>query len=396
MIYLLAFLMNITTGMLILCGPLLALERFGADSLMLGLLGFGPAIVYALGCAASGFWVDRIGSDKIITAACLFLPVVFLSIFFVSRYRHLLLLALAAGVGTSLFWPAMIRWLGEDDRDDTLRRRVGNYNIALIGGVMVGPLATGFLFPINYRFPFLLAAVLVISVLLIFRLGRKPAPAGPGDVFVEPEGEEVPARDRAGFDYIGWAANFGVWFAIGSAQALFPELAVKLAPPIGERSLGVMIALIPAGQVAVFILLRRWQRWHYRYTHLLLFQMLALVGLLILAGNNTHFLFFAGFLGIGLAGGMTYFSSIYYSVYRQEKKGKKGGFHESFLGLGVALGPLAGGLAGQQMGLRAPYLLAALVIAGSLLIQLLIRVYFIRKRRDGERRGAEIVFAERL
>lgn len=388
--------MSITTGMLILCGPLLALEKFSADSLMLGLIGFGSAIFYALGCAASGFWVDRFGSRKVITAACLFLPVVFLSIFFVSRYRHLLLLTLAAGVGASLFWPAMIRWLGEDDCDEALRRRVGNYNIALIGGVMVGPLASGFLFSIDYRFPFIIAAVLVTAILLIFHFRSKLPPVPPDFVLSGPEKEDRPAADRAGFDYIGWAANFGVWFAIGASQTLFPELAQKLPAAIGERPLGVMIALIPAGQVAVFILLRRWQRWHYNYTYLFLFQLLALVGLLILARNNNHLLFFAGFLGIGLAGGMTYFSSIYYSVYRQEKKGKKGGFHESFLGLGVALGPLAGGLAGQQMGLRAPYLLAALVIAGSLLIQLLIRGFFIRKGWDGERRGAEVVFAERL
>ncbi|MDP8235005.1 MAG: MFS transporter [Candidatus Erginobacter occultus] len=383
MIYLLAFLMNITTGMLILCGPLLALERFSADSLMLGLLGFGPAIVYALGCAASGFWVDRFGSRKIITAACLFLPVVFLSIFFVSRYRHLLLLALAAGAGASLFWPAMIRWLGEDDRDDTLRLRVGNYNIALIGGVMVGPLATGFLFPIDYRFPFLLAALLAAAILLIFRWGRKPAPAGAGVDVPDNGGEDLPAAPRAGFDYIAWAANFGVWFAIGGSQALFPELALKLPDPIGERALGVMIALIPAGQVAVFILLRRWHRWHYNYSFLFLFQLLALAGLFILAGNNRHPLFFAGFLAIGFAGGMTYFSSIYYSVHRQEKKGKKGGFHESFLGLGVALGPLLGGLAGRGLGLRAPYLLAAFVLAGSILVQFFILGRFTRKTREG-------------
>ena len=381
MIYLLAFLMNITTGMLILCGPLLALSRFEADSLMLGLLGFGPAIVYALGCAASGFWVDRFGSKKIITAACAFLPAVFLSIFFVTRYRHLLLLALAAGVGASLFWPAMIRWLGEGGREDTLRLRIGSYNIALIGGVMVGPLATGFLFPIDYRYPFIFAAVLALSILLIYRLGRTPLPAGSGLPLAGRQPEEIPARPRTGFDYIGWAANFGAWFAIGSSQALFPELALRLPDPIGERALGVMIALIPAGQVAVFILLRRWRRWHYRYSFLLLFQLLGVGGLLILALNSAPGLFFAGFLGIGFAGGMTYFSSIYYSVHLQKQKGKKGGLHETFLGLGVALGPLAGGLAGRFLGLRAPYLLALGVFAVSIAFQNILRSRFALRDR---------------
>lgn len=376
--------MSITTGMLILCGPLLALERFGADSLKLGLLGFGPAIVYALSCAGSGLWVDRFGFRKVITAACLFLPAVFLSIFWVSRYRHLLLLALAAGVGASFFWPAMIRWLGEDAREDTLRLRVGNYNIALIGGVMVGPLISGFLFPIDYRLPFLLSAGLALAILLIFRLGKKPLPAGGGLAPSDPVREDLSDKPRTGFDYIGWAANFGAWFAIGSSQALFPGLALQLPDPIGERALGVMIALIPAGQVAVFILLRSFRRWHYRYSFLLLFQLLGLGGLLILAFNRAPLIFFAGFLGIGFAGGMTYFSSIYYSVHRQEKKGKKGGFHEAFLGLGVALGPLAGGLAGRQLGLRAPYLLAAAVLAAGISLQFCLLARFSRKDR---RRG---------
>jgi len=380
-IYLLAFLMNITTGMLILCGPLLALSRFQADSLMLGLLGFGPAIVYALGCAASGFWVDRFGSKKIITAACVLLPAVYLSIFFVTRYRHLLLLALAAGVGASLFWPAMIRWLGEGGGEETLRLRVGSYNIALISGVMVGPVATGFLFPIDYRFPFIFAAVLALSILLIYRLGGNILSAGAGVSLAGRASEEIPARPRTGFDYISWAANFGAWFAIGSSQALFPELAVRLPDPIGERVLGLMIALIPAGQVAVFVLMRRWQRWHYRYSFLLLFQLLGIGGLLILALNSAPGLFFAGFLGIGFAGGMTYFSSIYYSVHLQKQKGKKAGLHETFLGLGVALGPLAGGLAGRLLGIRAPYLLALGVFAASIVLQNILRSRFALRDR---------------
>ncbi len=370
--------MNITTGMLILCGPLLALERFRADSLMLGLLGFGSAIVYAAGCAASGFWVDRFGSRRIITAACLFLPAAFLSIFLVSRFRHLLLLALAVGLGASVFWPAMIRWLGEDDRDDRLRLRVGNYNIAVIGGVMFGPLTAGFLFPIDYRLPFVLAAILVLAILLIFHLGKKPVSPGAGDGLPVPGGGGIPERPRPGFDYIAWAANFGAWFAIGSAQSLFPELALRLPEPVRERALGVMISLIPAGQVAVFVFLRSFRGWHYRYAYLLLFQLLGLASLLVFALNDSHLLFFAGFLGIGFTGGMTYFSSLYYSVHRQEKKGRKGGFHESFLGMGVALGPLAGGLAGRWLGVRSPYLLAAAVFAASIVIQNILRRRFSR------------------
>jgi len=83
-------------------------------------------------------------------------------------------------------------------------------------------------------------------------------------------------------------------------------------------------------------------------------------------------LFILAFLGIGFAGGMTYFSSIFYSIHKQDKKGKKSGFHESFLGLGIALGPITGGLAVREFGLRAPYILAIIVFAASIVVQMVI------------------------
>ena len=56
----------------------------------------------------------------------------------------------------------------------------------------------------------------------------------------------------------------------------------------------------------------------------------------------------------------------------QDAKGRKSGFHESFLGLGVALGPITGGLAVSEFGLRAPYILAIAVFVVSIVFQIWI------------------------
>ncbi|MDP8215144.1 MAG: MFS transporter [Candidatus Euphemobacter frigidus] len=372
MIYLLAFLMNITTGLLIISNPLLALERFHADALLLGVLGTGPAIIYALGCAGSGFWTERFGYRKMIILACSLLFLAYSSIFLVDRFRLLLFLALVVGLGASFFWPAMIRWLGEEDRVDLLRIRVGNYNIALIGGVMVGPLLGGMLISVDYRYPYLISALLVLVILTIFMISKKPKASGNGSTDSLTDREEVEEKYTPGFIYIGWAANFAAWFAIGGSQALFPQLAKTLPSSINNRMLGVLIALIPLGEIIVFLILRRSGRWHYNYPLLLIFQLAGIAGLLILALNKHLVLFFPAFLGIGFAGGMTYFSSIFYSLHRQKAKGRKSGFHESFLGLGVALGPITGGLAARQWHLRAPYLLAIVVFVASIIVQLII------------------------
>ena len=364
--------MNITTGLLILSNPVLALERFHANAIMLGILGSGPAIVYALGCAGSGFWTDRFGFRKTIILACAIVFLAFCSIFLVERFRHLFLLTMGVALGASFFWPAMIRWLGDDEHSGQLRVRVGNYNIALIGGVMVGPLIGGLLISANYRLPYIISAGLIVGILVILAVRREKIVAGDaGDALPisPPEAEE---KSIPGFIYIGWAANFAAWFAIGGSQALFPELAKALPAVIGDSFLGVLFSLIAGGEIAVFLILRKTDRWHYNFRFLLLFQLLGVGGLLILALNSHPALFLPAFLGIGFAGGMTYFSSIFYSIHKQDAKGKKSGFHESFLGLGVALGPITGGLAAREFGLRAPYLLGIIVFVMSMVIQMII------------------------
>jgi len=364
--------MNITTGLLILSNPVLALERFHANAIMLGILGSGPAIVYALGCAGSGFWTDRFGFRKTIILACAIVFLAFCSIFLVERFRHLFLLTMGVALGASFFWPAMIRWLGDDGHSGQLRVRVGNYNIALIGGVMVGPLLGGLLISANYRLPYIISAGLIVSILVILAVRREKNVTGDAGDAQPISPSEAEEKSVPGFIYIGWAANFAAWFAIGGSQALFPELAKALPAVIGDSFLGVLFSLIAGGEIAVFLILRKTDRWHYNFRFLLLFQLLGVGGLLILALNSHPALFLPAFLGIGFAGGMTYFSSIFYSIHKQEAKGRKSGFHESFLGLGVALGPITGGLAAREFGLRAPYILGIIVFVMSMVIQLMI------------------------
>ena len=80
---------------------------------------------------------------------------------------------------------------------------------------------------------------------------------------------------------------------------------------------------------------------------------------------------------LGLSSGMTYFSSIFYSLYGFIDKGKRSGIHEAFLGAGTFCGPLVGGLAAYKFGIRAPYLAAALLLVIAATVELMI---YRRKR----------------
>ncbi len=379
MLYLFAFLMNVTTGLMIISQPLFGIERLNVSIVVLGSLGTVSAGIYTLGCAGSGFLVDRIGFRKMLVASCLILLAAYSSIFLVTRTWHLFLLVAGCGLGASAFWPSMMRWLGEDERSKHLRKRAGNYNISVISGVMVGPLIGGFLFHLDYRYPFILAAsvvVLILALLLIeWNVRRSKKTAAVREVIDREDTESD--RPVKGFIYLGWLANFASWFAIGSSQVLFPKLALTLK--IDEQVLGVLIALIAFGEIVVFTVLRKSHRWHYNFPLLVLFQFIGVGGLIVLTLSNSVPVFAGAFLLVGFAGGMTYFSSLYYSIHRQEGKGKKSGFHEAFLGLGIALGPIGGGLASRVWGLRAPYLLAAGVYTVAILGQVFLLGYFRKK-----------------
>lgn len=74
-------------------------------------------------------------------------------------------------------------------------------------------------------------------------------------------------------------------------------------------------------------------------------------------------------LAVGGLGGITYTSSIFYSLHREGNRGTMSGFHEAVLGGGALVGPLLGGIAGKFFGLRAPYLLCLLLLLGAMIFE---------------------------
>ena len=149
MIFLLAFLMNITTGLTIFSNPLVALERLHFSVFSLGVLGAIAAGTYAFTCLGSGHLIDRLGYRKTITGSCLWLLAVFFLFSLVRSPYQMFLLVVAGSLGTAFFWPSMMRWVGEEERGEELRVRIGNFNLALMAGVMVGPVIGGVIFPVN-------------------------------------------------------------------------------------------------------------------------------------------------------------------------------------------------------------------------------------------------------
>jgi MFS family permease len=94
-------------------------------------------------------------------------------------------------------------------------------------------------------------------------------------------------------------------------------------------------------------LLGQWKGWHYRFRWLL-------GAFLLLIGSFTTILLapqlwivVVAQVFFGLATGLIYYSSLFYSMDVGEAKGEHGGLHEAFIGAGIFLGPAVGATALQ-------------------------------------------------
>ena len=118
-------------------------------------------------------------------------------------------------------------------------------------------------------------------------------------------------------------------------------------------------------------------KWRYRALPLILFQLVTLVGLVVIFTAHSLPLFFVAFVFVGVGRGMTNFSSLFYSVNITSQRGSSAAIHETVLGTGFLLGPLIGGAVAQRFSLKAPYLAAAAVVAVGILIQILTKRYYL-------------------
>jgi MFS family permease len=179
---------------------------------------------------------------------------------------------------------------------------------------------------------------------------------------VLPDSDDLQQRDARGerFLKIAWVANFASWFLVGTVYNLFPKLGLELG--LEPRTLGYLIALTYLAQILAFLALRRTARWHYRMLPLASCQLLGALGAILIYASTSIWTFACAFALLGAAQAMTYYASLFCSVYAQDRKGAKAGLHESVLATGTVFGALLGGLVAQRFGLRAPYLLCVVVV----------------------------------
>ena len=375
-LYLISFLLDASFGAAALCIPLLAM-RLGGTYDDLGAIGAVAAFLYCVGAIVLGRLSDRIGYRRSLIAAALASSLCVYSYPASTRVVHLICLVGVARFALSGFWPPMQAWLGSGKDRRELLRTLGGFNICWSLGVMVGPLIGGRLYAIDESWPFTLAAAAAGLVFVLLLLVRVKETAGSSRGY-----ETAPVASARRFLRVAWVANFATFFATGAVRSLFPKLASDLG--ILPTPLGQLMALIGVAQLGTFFIVSRTERWQFRLAPLVATQCLGIAGLLALAAGSSPQVFMLSMLAQGVLAGVTFTSSLFYSLYAGGPGGRRAGPHEAILGSGFLFGPILGGLAAEHMGPRAPYVLSAAVI----LLAIAVEVWFLRRAGSPERHPA--------
>jgi hypothetical protein len=230
--------------------------------------------------------------------------------------------------------------------------RVGVYNMVWSATGAAGYLAGGFLFEWRANsvlwVPAILHAVQAIWVEARCRAAPVAASAGDGALDVSHAGAERPPEVRRRFMRLAWAGNVMAYMMINAFIALAPQLGERLG--LGpSRAVAVACGFL-AARVAAFALFWRWEGWHYRARWGLAALWIAPASLAVAFFAPWPSLVFAALIAFGLAVGLSYSGSLYYSMNYGDATGEQGGLHEAVLGIGILGGSLVGAAGTRLLG----------------------------------------------
>lgn len=311
--------------------------------------GYADATNLWLGCLQGLFYVlipplggrlgDRFGHDRVVLAGTL--GMILSSVLLLAvRLPWMPFLALPIfTTSMSLTWPSLeatvVLYPGPLSTPD----RLGIYNVvwACIGTLSF--FSAGALFRIAPDA--ILAAALLAHVVQAARLLIPRGAATPftGEREVH-RGDHVPHVTKRRFKQLGWLGNGTGYILQGGLMTLAPSVGERLGLPPAAAIW--MICTFFAARAVSFALLWRSPGWHYRLPWMLAALVAAPTALAIIFFASSLALLLPALVVFGASIGLSYYSSIYYSLDYGDEKGEHGGWHESIIGLGGLLGPLAG------------------------------------------------------
>jgi predicted MFS family arabinose efflux permease len=255
--------------------------------------------------------------------------------------------SLLLNAGMCFLWPTLEALISEGEDAVGLPRAVGTYNVvwagtnalALFGG---GTLIKKFGFECLFYLPL---AITLGQLALTFWLEKhardiaETAGSAPAVAPTPDPHRPSPARMRA-FVRMAWLSNPFAYIAINTLSAVLPGIAAKFQ--LSLMFAGFACSLWGFARLATFFALWFWPGWHYRFRWLVTSFILLIAAFAVILIAPSLPLVLAAQIIFGVAIGLIYYSSLFYSMDASETKSEHGGIHEAAIGVGNCIGPAVG------------------------------------------------------
>jgi predicted MFS family arabinose efflux permease len=352
----------------------------GGGAWELGLVPAIGAIAYVVCAPLAGHWSDRVGRARLCLGSGLTLIAGAVLAYRAETLPTLLGLQLLMGLGKAMYWPVVQSTLGDLTAPADRVKVLGRFNVAWSGGKTLGFLLGGLLLArYGFKTVFATGAASVALAFLALPRGRQ-APvdvAAPGS-----SGMPLAAADSAqlrALRHQAWIANLAAYGVLGILTHHLPQWFASLG--WGEARYGAFLSSIFVAQTLVFLLLTGPLRFPHAPSRLWLPQIAALAVVAAVPVVTAFPLLLAVVPVLGLSCGLAYAASLHFSLESAAARGRFAGIHEAVIGAGGFLPPMLAGLAARSTGwLGAPYELAAGLLAGAIVAQILVWERYRRAR----------------
>ena len=325
---------------------------FGFTKFQNLLLAAAMGLVYAFSAAVGGRFAQRRGYFTALKSGYAILALAIGCAVFASTLSLQLALMLIAYSGAAFTWPALEALACEGQSRRGVQRNLGIYNLVwgglgavanFSGGAIVEAGTFNALFAVSA----ILSAMQFLSVLALERAQRSrnfsikaTATNEVSDAVHELEHHRSSVPPQT-FLRMAWLANPFAYLAINTVVAVIPTLAHRLQLTMTQA--GIFCSVWLFVRTGSFLLMWLWPGWHYRFRWLLAAYVMLAASFVTMLVSGNLWVVIAAQVTFGLALGLIYCSSLYYSMdVGTDSKGEHGGFHEAMIGAGLFAGPAIG------------------------------------------------------
>lgn len=364
-----AFVASIAIGFVIFGLTFFARDVLGFEPGRVGLLVGTWPLTYSVACLLVLPLFGRVLPRVFMIASCVTMGLSVAALIAFPSARVVFPLFGVFGFALGFFWTPVMGWLSVGCEGRDLGRLMSRFNFSWGAGNMISPFLCGALYQIRPALPLQIGAVLLFGVAAYVFWGSRVFPRVRKDLACGTAAQDHGETDRSTpLRYPAWAGLWANYFGIGLLNAVLP-LAGRADLGMNSTQIGLAFLLFNLLNVIFFLVLGRWEKWHFRTWPMQVSTGLRIGLFLLLMAAPGRIPVYLLMAMIGIPYAVSYSSSVFHGCSGAVHRARRMAIHEGVLTLAMVMGSVVGGAIYERGSAAAAYGAAAVANAAILAFQ---------------------------